>query len=67
MEELMDEEKRKAFLDESHERAVRQAISAATDDLVRHSQDRKSQEKSEIEARFDNIEHRLKELESTKK
>lgn len=63
----MSDEKRNSFLDESHERAVRRAMSAATNDLARRSQDRKAQEKDEIEARFENIEQRLRELESSKK
>lgn len=64
---LMSEDIRKKFLDESHERAIRRAISAATDDLVRHSKDRRMPVKDEIESRLENIEQRLSQLEAIAK
>ncbi|MDR1963305.1 MAG: hypothetical protein LBQ50_05965 [Planctomycetaceae bacterium] len=62
----MNDNLRKKFLDESHERAVRQAMSDATDDLIRRRKETEKQEKQTIESRIEKIEKRLELLESAK-
>lgn len=62
----MSEDARKKHLDESHERAVRQAMFSATDDLIRRRKEKEAEEKRAIEARLESIEQRLKQLESAK-
>lgn len=63
----MNEDERKKRLDESHERAVRQAMFSASDDLIRRHNEKPSEENKTIEARLENIEQRLNQLESTGK
>ena len=54
---------RRKIFDESHEHAVLQAISEATDDLLRRRKKRKIEEKETIETRLKRIEKRLEQLE----
>jgi hypothetical protein len=54
----------KKFLDESHERAVRSAMAAASDDLLHRRKEREDAERKVIESRFERIEKRLERLES---
>lgn len=60
---MNNEEARKKHLDESHERAVRQAMFDATDDLRRRRKEKETEERRSIEDRFQQIEKRLENLE----
>ncbi len=64
----MNDEARKKHLDESHERAVRRAMFAATDDLIRRRKANDCDEigRQAIQDRFEEIEQRLRQLESAK-
>ena len=70
----MNESIRKKFHDESHERAVRQAMFDATDDLIRRRKEREADGGTRstatprsIEERFEQLEKRLERLELSKK
>ena len=63
----MNENIRKKFHDESHERAVRQAMFEATDDLIRRRKAKEAENQRSIEARFERLEKRLENLELAKK
>ena len=63
----MNEDMRKKFHDESHERAVRQAMFDATDDLIRRRKAREAEKQRSTEARFEQLEKRLENLELAKK
>ena len=63
----MNDDIRKKFHDESHDRAVRQAMFDATDDLIRRRKEREAENQHSIEARFERLEKRLESLELAKK
>ena len=63
----MNDDIRKKFHDESHERAVRQAMFDATDDLIRRRKERAVEPQLSIEARFERLEKRLESLELAQK
>lgn len=63
----MSDDIHKKFLDESHERAIRTAMAAATDDLAARRSEREQTEKAAIDSRFERIEKRLEQLESLNK
>ena len=63
----MNEEVRKKHLDESHERAVRQAMFDATDDLIRRRKEKEVEKQYSFETRFEPGEKRIESLEFAKK
>jgi hypothetical protein len=62
----MNNDLRKKIFDESHDRAVLQAMSEATDDLFRRRRERQAEKKDTIETRPERIEKRLESLELKK-
>ena len=67
MERLMNEEVRKKHLDESHERAVRQAMFDATDDLIRRRKNEELEKQYSVETQFESVKKRLENLGGVKK
>ena len=59
----MNEDLRKKHLDESHERAIRQVMFNATDDLIRRRKEKEAEKQRSTETRFEQIEKRLESLE----
>jgi len=59
----MNSDIRRKFLDESHDRAVLQAMSEATDDLLCRRKEQPRVEKETVEVRLERIEKRLELLE----
>jgi len=63
----MNEEVRKKHLDESHERAVRQAMFDATDDLLRRRKEKEVEKQYSVETQFESAKKRLENLGFAKK
>jgi len=67
MEGLMNEDVRRKHFEESHERAVRQAMFDATDDLIRRRKEKGIEKQSSFETRLVQNEKQLENLELVRK